>query len=244
VQNPTDTGESKVINAGQSEITGRSCCIVPIYNEASVIFDCITDLKTVFPNILCVDDGSTDNSGVIAKQAGAIVIQHRLNIGQGAAIATGVFWALSQKKFKNIVTFDGDGQHRPEDALRLVKELEENNLDIVFGSRFLGHNKNSVPVIKRLVLRFATATTRILTGIYLSDAHNGLRAITIQAARQISITQRGMAHASQIVNSVKTENLKYNEIPVTVLYTEYSKKKGQPLLNSINILIDLIWGDS
>ena len=233
-----------MINVGQSEITRRSCCIVPIYNEASVIFDCITNLKTVFPNILCVDDGSTDNCGIIAEKAGAIVIQHRLNIGQGAAIATGISWALRQDEFKNIVTFDGDGQHRPEDALRLVEELERNNLDIVFGSRFLNHNKSNIPSTKRRLLRLATVATRILTGLSLSDAHNGLRALTVPAARQLSISQRGMAHASQIVNLVKTEKLKYHEIPVTVLYTEYSRKKGQPILNSINILFDLIWGDS
>lgn len=233
-----------MINASQSEITGRSCCIVPIYNEALVIFDCISNLKTVFTNILCVDDGSTDNCGMIAEKAGAIVIRHPLNIGQGAAIATGIFWALNQYRFKNIVTFDGDGQHRPEDAFRLVEELEKNNLDIVFGSRFLDHNKYNIPSIKRRLLRLAAVVTRILTGISLSDAHNGLRAFTTQAARKLSISQRGMAHASQIVNLVKTEKLKYHEIPVTVLYTKYSLKKGQPILNSINIIFDLIWGDS
>lgn len=233
-----------MINASQSEITGRSCCIVPIYNEAPVIFECISSLKTVFTNILCVDDGSTDNCGIIAEKAGAIVIRHPLNIGQGAAIATGIFWALNQYKFKNIVTFDGDGQHRPEDAIRLVEELEKNNLDIVFGSRFLDHNKYNIPSIKRRLLRLAAIASRVLTGISLSDAHNGLRAFTAQAARKLSISQRGMAHASQIVNLVRTEKLKYHEIPVTVLYTEYSVKKGQPILNSINIIFDLIWGDS
>lgn len=233
-----------MINVGQSEITGRSCCIVPIYNEASVIFDCITNLKTVFPNILCVDDGSTDNCGIIAEKAGAIVIQHRFNIGQGAAIATGISWALRQDEFKNIVTFDGDGQHVAHDALRLVEELENSSLDIVFGSRFLDYEKSNTPPNKRIILKIVTKITNILTGVKLSDAHNGLRALTLQAARQLSISQRGMAHASQIVNLVKTEKLKYHEIPVTVLYTEYSRKKGQPILNSINILFDLIWGDS
>ena len=233
-----------MIDASETAITEKTCCIVPIYNEAPVIFQCISKLKTVFPNILCVDDGSTDNCGMIAEKAGAIVIRLPLNIGQGAAIATGILWALNQYKFKNIVTFDGDGQHQPEDALRLVNELEKNDLDIVFGSRFLDHNKYNIPSIKRRFLRLAAVATRILTGISLSDAHNGLRAFTVQAARQLSISQRGMAHASQIVNLVKTEKLKYHEIPVTVLYTEYSIKKGQPILNSINIIIDLVWGDS
>ena len=93
-----------------------------------MIEDFIADLRTIFPHILVIDDGSTDDSASKAKKSGAQVIRHTLNVGQGLAISTGFKWAQSQNKFENIVTFDRDGQHMAQDALRLVEELENKSL--------------------------------------------------------------------------------------------------------------------
>ena len=143
--------------------------------------------------------------------------------------------------FSRIVTFDADGQHLPEDAIRLIEELESKGLDVVFASRFLD-NQSQVPFMKRLILRGVTNATRALTDVELSDAHNGLRALTVDASRKIQLTQKGMAHATQFVSLVLQGGLKYSELPVTILYTPYSRSKGQSMLNSINIALDLIWG--
>lgn len=234
----------KALNNRQLEIAARTCCIVPIYNEATVIEDCIADLRTIFSNILVIDDGSTDDSASKAKRSGAQVIRHTLNVGQGLAISTGFKWVQGQNKFKNIVTFDGDGQHIAHDALRLVEELENSSLDIVFGSRFLGYEKSNTPAIKRIILKIVTKITNILTGIKLSDAHNGLRALTVEASKVVELTQAGMAHASQMISLTRQANLKYHEIPVNVLYTSYSRKKGQSILNSVNIVADLVWSET
>ncbi len=215
--------------------------MIPMYNEQEVIADVIHGLKAVFENILCVDDGSTDESVAKAREAGAIVICHAVNIGQGAAIATGFTWIQAKTNFSRIVTFDADGQHLPEDAIRLVEELASKELDVVFASRFL-NDQSEVPLMKRLVLRGVTNVTRALTDVELSDAHNGLRALTVDASRKIQLTQNGMAHATQFVSLVLQGGLKYSELPVTILYTPYSRSKGQSMLNSINIALDLIWG--
>lgn len=215
--------------------------MIPMYNEQEVIADVIHGLKAIFENILCVDDGSTDESVAKAREAGAIVICHAVNIGQGAAIATGFSWIQSKTNFSRIVTFDADGQHLPEDAIRLVEELASKELDVVFASRFL-NDQSEVPLMKRLVLRGVTNVTRALTDVELSDAHNGLRALTVDASRKIQLTQNGMAHATQFVSLVLQGDLKYSELPVTILYTPYSRSKGQSMLNSINIALDLIWG--
>lgn len=215
--------------------------MIPMYNEQEVIADVIHGLKAIFENILCVDDGSTDESVAKAREAGAIVICHAVNIGQGAAIATGFSWIQSKTNFSRIVTFDADGQHLPEDAIRLVEELASKELDVVFASRFL-NDQSEVPLMKRLVLRGVTNVTRALTDVELSDAHNGLRALTVDASRKIQLTQNGMAHATQFVSLVLQGGLKYSELPVTILYTPYSRSKGQSMLNSINIALDLIWG--
>jgi len=215
--------------------------VIPMYNEQEVIADVIHGLKAIFENILCVDDGSTDESVAKAREAGATVICHAVNIGQGAAIATGFSWIQSMTNFSRIVTFDADGQHLPEDAIRLIEELESKGLDVVFASRFLD-NQSQVPFMKRLILRGVTNATRALTDVELSDAHNGLRALTVDASRKIQLTQNGMAHATQFVSLVLQGGLKYSELPVTILYTPYSRSKGQSMLNSINIALDLIWG--
>ena len=234
----------KALNNRQLEIAARTCCIIPIYNEATVIEDCLSDLRTIFSNILVIDDGSTDDSASKAKKSGTKVIRHTFNIGQGLALSTGFKWVQRQNKFKNIVTCDGDGQHMAHDALRLVEELENSSLDIVFGSRFLSYEKSNTPATKRLILKIVARITNILTGIKLSDAHNGLRALTVEASNAVDITQMGMAHASQIISLTRQANLKYHEIPVKVLYTPYSRNKGQSVLNGVNIVADLLWSET
>lgn len=213
-----------------------------MYNEEQVIFQVVTDLRSVFPHVICVDDGSTDRSAAKAMDAGAMVLRHAVNIGQGAALSTGFSWVQSQSQFSYVVTFDADGQHRPEDALRLVTELVRKQVDVVFASRFLDQDQATIPLAKRLVLKTVAKITKSLTDVELSDAHNGLRALTVDATRQINLTQNGMAHATQFVSLVLQGGLNYSELPVTILYTPYSRSKGQSLLNSINIALDLIWG--
>ena len=159
-----------------------------MYNEGQVIFQVITNLKSVFPFILCVDDGSSDESAAIAKDAGATVIRHAVNIGQGAALSTGFSWVQNQSRFSYVVTFDADGQHRPQDALQLVTELQNKNVDVVFASRFLEQDQATIPLTKRVILKSVAKITKALTDVQLSDAHNGLRALTVEATRIFTAT--------------------------------------------------------
>ena len=230
-----------MLSGSRADLASETCCVIPMYNEQEVIAEVIHGLKAVFQNILCVDDGSTDESVSRAREAGATVICHAVNIGQGAAIATGFIWIQTKTNFSRIVTFDADGQHLPEDAMRLVEELANKELDVVFASRFLD-DQSQVPFLKRLILRGVANVTKALTDVELSDAHNGLRALTVDASRKIQLTQNGMAHATQFVSLVLQGGLKYSELPVTILYTPYSRSKGQSILNSVNIVLDLIWG--
>jgi glycosyltransferase involved in cell wall biosynthesis len=230
-----------MLSGSRADLASETCCVIPMYNEQEVIAEVIHGLKAVFQNILCVDDGSTDESVSRAREAGATVICHAVNIGQGAAIATGFIWIQTKTNFSRIVTFDADGQHLPEDAMRLVEELANKELDVVFASRFLD-DQSQVPFLKRLILRGVANVTKALTDVELSDAHNGLRALTVDASQKIQLTQNGMAHATQFVSLVLQGGLKYSELPVTILYTPYSRSKGQSILNSVNIVLDLIWG--
>jgi len=213
--------------------------VIPLYNEYTVIGTVVTELREVFPNIVCIDDGSTDDSAAVAAAAGARVLKHPTNLGQGAALQTGIEYARSRPETGFLVTFDADGQHRIEDALGMLQRARDEDLGIVFGSRFLD-DRTQMGWAKRLVLRTAAFVTNRTTHLRLTDAHNGLRVIRIDAARGINMHQDRMAHATEIVLQLGRTHLPWREHPVEVLYTDYSRAKGQSLLNSINILIDLI----
>ncbi len=212
--------------------------VIPLYNESTVIADVVAGLLPHFRNVVCIDDGSHDGSGGVARSAGAHVVTHPINLGQGAALQTGFDYAL-ERGAQFVVTFDADGQHRVEDAAQMVSRARREDLAIVFGSRFLD-DRTQPGLLKRVVLKTAVAVTNWSTKTRLTDAHNGLRLIREDALQRIRLRQDRMAHGTEIVMQLGRTGLPYAEQPVEVLYTEYSKSKGQSLLNSINILIELI----
>lgn len=213
--------------------------IIPLYNEASMIGDVVGSLREHFPHVVCVDDGSTDGSADRARRAGATVVQHPVNLGQGAALQTGIEFALAHEGAEYLVTFDADGQHRVEDAVAMLARARKDDLAIVFGSRFLD-DRTRPGALKKVVLKTAVWVTNMTTGLTLTDAHNGLRVIHRDAASHLHLQQDRMAHATEIVLQLGRTGLPWAEQPVEVLYTDYSKAKGQSLLNAVNILVDLV----
>ncbi|MFM2353300.1 MAG: hypothetical protein RLZZ608_706 [Actinomycetota bacterium] len=213
--------------------------VIPLFNEETVIGGVIADLREQFSNIVCVDDGSSDDSPAVAEAAGARVIRHPHNLGQGAALQTGISYAREQDGAQYLVTFDADGQHRVVDAIAMIDLARADDVAIVFGSRFLD-DRTKPGLLKKIVLKTAVAVTNLSTGLTLTDAHNGLRVLRIDAARAVNLKQDRMAHGSEIVVQLGASKLSWREFAVEVLYTDYSKAKGQSLLNSINILVDLI----
>lgn len=214
--------------------------IVPLYNESEVVGAVIRHARATFPKIVCVDDGSHDGSAQIARDAGAAVVEHPVNLGQGAALQTGITYALQDPVAQYFVTFDSDGQHRTEDAERMVERLRTEELDVVLGSRFLDA-KVEAGALKRLVLKMAVLFERITTGLKVTDTHNGLRAFSREGATAITIRQDRMAHGSEILQEISRKHLRYAEEPVHIIYTDYSRAKGQSLWNSVNILNELFF---
>ncbi len=212
-----------------------------MYNEATVVGSVVSGLLQDFPYVVCVDDGSTDGSQRIAREAGAVVVQHPVNLGQGAGLQTGIEYALQDPELDCIVTFDADGQHQVEDALGMAKRVRSGEADIVLGSRFLD-DRTKVAPLKRLVLKTAAIQSRLSTGMPLTDAHNGLRAFNRNVAERIHLKQNRMAHASELVGQVARMKVAWVEHPVDIVYTDYSRSKGQSLLNAVNILVDLFLG--
>ncbi|WP_258369715.1 glycosyltransferase family 2 protein [Georgenia satyanarayanai] len=214
--------------------------VVPLYQEAAVVGDVVAQARATFPHVVCVDDGSADESAERAREAGAVVVRHPLNLGQGAALQTGIDFVLSRTDATYLVTFDADGQHQVTDAVEMVRRAREENLAVVFGSRFLDR-RTRPGLLKRIVLKLAVWVTNRSTGLRLTDAHNGLRVIRRDAAEQVELRQDRMAHATEIVAQLGRTGLPWAEHPVHLLYTDYSRAKGQSLLNSVNILVDLVF---
>lgn len=214
--------------------------VIPAYNEASSIASVIKGLQDAqYHNILVVNDGSRDRTSEVAQTSGALVLDHLINRGQGAALCTGIHFIAEQYHPKAIVTFDADGQHLASDIPTLIAPIFTNEADIVLGSRFLQPN-SSVPMLRKLILRCGVAFTNIISQIKLTDTHNGLRAFGEKAYSLIEIHHRGMEHASEIIDEISRHRLRYTECPVTIIYSDYSLQKGQRTSNFIRIALKII----
>ncbi|HTV74108.1 MAG TPA: glycosyltransferase family 2 protein [Candidatus Acidoferrales bacterium] len=213
--------------------------VIPAFNEARVLGDVIASLRAYLPRVVVVDDGSADRTGACAHAAGACVVTHRVNLGQGAALETGIAYALSRGA-RTVCTFDADGQH-PADAIEVLAcKQRETGSDIVFGSRFL-EAAPSLPRTRRLVLQLALWFTKRQTGLAVTDTHNGLRLMRADAARYMHFEHAGMAHASEILALTKKHGLRYAEAPTSIAYTEYSLRKGQSTFDAVKILFELFY---
>jgi polyprenyl-phospho-N-acetylgalactosaminyl synthase len=221
----------------QPELGKCSWVVIAAYNEASVIARIIADVRRRGYTVVLVDDGSSDATAATAEKASAVVIRHPVNLGQGAALQTGIEFALHEGA-EVIVTFDADGQHRATDIDGLIGALAEHDADFALGSRFLGGTVN-LPPARRLLLKAATSFTCATSGLSITDTHNGLRAMTRRGASAIRLRQNRMAHASEFLNQIAASGLKYVEVPVTIEYSAYSLAKGHKLGDSLSILVDL-----
>lgn len=213
--------------------------VVAVHNEAAVVADVVGAAVLAFGHVVCVDDGSTDDSAARIRTTGAHLVRHPVNLGQGAALQTGVEYARARAGDSAcFVTFDADGQHQLDDVARMLARLRAGDVDIVLGSRFLGRDAAEVPRLKRLVLRAAAALSPRSRRLHLTDAHNGLRVFNRRVADALELTCSGMAHAAEFVALIDAHGWRVAEEPVHILYTDYSRSKGQSLVNGVNIVAE------
>lgn len=218
----------------------RVLVVIPAYNEAASIGGVVRDVRGAGHAVAVVDDGSRDATGEVALRAGATVLRHPVNRGQGAAIQTGLRYAVGRGA-EFVATFDADGQHEVAAIDRMVAALEASSGDIALGSRFLGETVG-MTASRRMLLKLAIGFTTLTEGVRLTDAHNGLRVMRGAAVARIRLQHDGMAHASEFIEQIRKLGLRYVEVPVTVRYTDYSRAKGQSAGNSAGIILELLLG--
>ena len=213
--------------------------IVRVYNEAPVVGGVIAELVAAGLSVIAVDDASTDTSAEEIDKAGAFRVSHPINMGAGGALQTGFEAALLLTDAQYIACFDADGQHQVKDLIGMIHKIRE-GYDVVMGSRFLeGDGPTQMSPLRRVILRTAAKLLNRGSGVQLTDAHNGLRIVARHVAADVQLTYAGMAYASQLERYLTRPEYRIVEHPVHILYTDYSKSKGQPLLNSVNILAEV-----
>lgn len=208
--------------------------IIPAYNEEKTIIEVINRVKPLVDEIIIVDDGSSDQTAQLAEKQGVIVLRHLINRGQGAALQTGNQYAL-KRGGEIIVHFDADGQFLAEEIKDIIQPLEQGEVEVVFGSRFLG-KKSEIPWFKKqIIIPLAHLVNKLMIGFSLTDPQSGFRALSRKATEMIQIENDEMAHCSEILYKVFKNNFKIKEVPITVIYHDFGQRFG----GGIKIIKDL-----
>jgi glycosyltransferase involved in cell wall biosynthesis len=213
--------------------------VVRVHNEAPVVGGVISELVAAGLRVIAVDDASTDGSAAEIDKAGAFRVSHPINLGAGGALQTGFEASLLLTDARYIGCFDADGQHQLADLLGMIEKIRE-GYDVVLGSRFLEDDgPTQMSWLRRVILRTAAKLLNRGGGVKLTDAHNGLRIVARHVAADVRLSYAGMAYASELERCLTRPEYRIVEYPVHILYTDYSRSKGQPLLNSVNILAEV-----
>jgi UDP-N-acetylglucosamine---dolichyl-phosphate N-acetylglucosaminyltransferase len=214
----------------------RIIILIPAFNEAKVIGDVIQKIKKHgYPNIVVIDDKSTDETAAVAKSAGAKVITHKVNLGAGGATRTGLEYAKTHK-FDYAVTLDADGQHDPAEIKKLLEVAP--HYDVVIGSRMIKPKGMPFP---RLILNFGGSVfTWILYGVYVKDSQSGFKVFNKNALHKIKIIMTRFEFCSELLYRIRKAKLSFVEVPIRTIYTEYSLSKGQHALNALKMIWRMI----
>ncbi len=211
--------------------------VIPAFNEEKTLSNVLFNVKKNYQNIVVVNDGSSDATQEIAERNQVIVCSHIINRGLGGALGTGIKKALMEQA-DIIVTFDADGQHQPDDIARLIDPILRGRADVVVGSRM--HSSSGMPWLRKMYNGLGNIITYLLFGMKVSDSQSGLRAFSRQAAYSLDLRANKMEVSSEIIREVKINKLKYLEIPIKAIYTDYSLSKGQGFFVGVKTFIKLV----
>ena len=210
---------------------------IPAYNEESHIENLVKSAKNHVDQVIVCDDGSTDDTASIAKNAGAIVISHKVNQGYGAAIIS-LFDYARKNNAEIMITIDGDGQHNPDQIPLLLDTITQHNVDVVIGSRFLNQNTKT-PGYRKRGIKIITSAANYGTDLKVSDSQSGFRAYSKNAIDAIHPTEDGMSVSTEILLKISNKGLSLAEIPITISYDDDTSEYN-PISHGITVLANTI----
>jgi len=211
--------------------------VIPAYNEETRIASVVGGAKKYVDKVVVVDDGSDDKTGFKAREAGAQVVRHVENSGAGAATMTGIE-AARILGADIIVTIDADEQHDPNDIPLLLASVQEGEVDIVLGNRF--GQRNRIPLIRRVANKIGNVLTFFATGKWVSDSQCGFKVFGPKAIKDIDLKMNGFEFCTEIVRETAQHRWRFKEVPVKVLYSEYTLAKGQSFAHGIKTALKIL----
>jgi len=214
---------------------GMIVASIPAYNEEKTIAKVILLAQKYVDKIIVCDDGSSDLTGEIARGLGAAVIQHDRNLGYGAAMKS-LFEEARAMEADVMVTLDADGQHNPEDIPKLLKSIQNDEADIVIGSRFLGGADKGIPRYRRVGIKLITKMSNGAIKSKISDAQSGFRAYSKRAIQSLRLQEDGMGVSAEILMKAGRQNLKVREVPIGANYKGIETSTHNPLRHGIAVI--------
>ncbi len=212
--------------------------IMPVFNEEERVLAVLRELEKLKFNVVVVDDGSLDNSKskiLNSKFKKLTLLEHKINLGKGAALKTGCEYAFMSGA-DAVIMMDSDGQHSVSDLALFVNKLESKKYDMVLGSRNLSLG---VPFIRYVGNKVASVAVSLMFGIYVSDLISGYRALTKKAYKKIKWESVGYGVETEMIIRAKKEGLTSCEIPVATIY--YDSFKGVSILDALGVFGNLIY---
>ena len=222
-------------------ITSDIYIILSCYNEEETLEEVVNSLVERGFKVIIVDDGSKDDSPVIARRLvkecypNVYHYRHIINVGLGGAIKTGIQAALS-KGADIMITFDADGQHNPDDLYNMYPPLQEGKADVVIAAR----DFKDMPTGRRFGNTVMNYITYVFQGKMVKDSQSGLRAFTNNAARKLNLKSPHYGVSSEIIGEIKRRNLKLMEVPMTTIYDERTIQKGTNTMVGIKIVLEFL----
>ena len=211
---------------------------IPAFNEGKNIGSVITNLKKITDKIIVCNDGSTDLTSKISKEMGAIVIDHKRNLGYGAAIHS-IFLKAKGIDGDILVTFDADGQHRVEDIEKVVRPIENKQSDLVIGSRFLDESEKEIPRYRKIGIKVITKLTNATINEQLTDSQSGFRAYSKEVLSELNPSELGMGISTEILIKASAKNFRISEVPIKILY-QGDTSTHNPVKHGSSVIISTI----
>jgi glycosyltransferase involved in cell wall biosynthesis len=199
----------------------KVCCIIPAYQESRAIDQVIKIAQKYCNHVVVVDDGSTDNTGKIARDNGATVLRHPTNFGKGAALRTG-FNHTIKEQYDVMITLDGDLQHNPHSIPRFLEKIKE-GYDLVVGTRYQTQSEE-MPFARKLSNLITTTVLRVFFKVPITDSQSGYRAFKRSLLETIPVRDNGFAAETEMLIDAQRAGFLISEVPIATSYGDEKSK--------------------
>ena len=216
----------------QTRQSQRGCVVIPAYNEERRIAAVVRRVREQVPAAIVVDDGSRDGTAREAEEAGALVLRHETNRGNGAALETGFRYARG-KGFDYVITMDGDGQHDPADLPKFVEAYVRTGIPVLVGNRMV--DAGGMPWVRRFTNRVMSWLLSREMGQYVPDTQCGYRLLRCDVVPLVSAESTRYAAESEMLLHVADRGIRIDAVPVATIYRD-EKSKINPFRDTIRFI--------